>query len=107
MKSVLLVDDDENFVETLKAGLTNVSGDFLVLTATNGRKAVQILESTTVDLMVTDLKEVFPDAHTISGAAQLGGGQLALVLNVPEILKSLGQQGTQSQKTCDGDVRST
>jgi len=58
-------------------------------------------------LIVTDLKEVFPDAHKISGAAQLGGGQLALVLNVPEILKSLGQQGTQSQKTCDGDVRST
>ena len=58
-------------------------------------------------LIVTDLKEVFPDAHKISGAAQLGGGRLALVLNVPEILKSLGQQGTQSQKTCDGDVRST
>jgi two-component system chemotaxis sensor kinase CheA len=50
-------------------------------------------------LVVTDLKEVFPDAHKIEGAAQLGGGHLALVLNVPEILKTLGQRGTESRET--------
>ena len=56
MKNILIVDDDATFVSTLKAGLTNFSADFLVLTANNGRGAIQVLESTTVDLVITDLK---------------------------------------------------
>jgi len=53
-------------------------------------------------LMVTDLKQSFPDAHKLSGAAQLGGGQMALVLNVPEIVKSLTQWGFTSARSADG-----
>jgi len=52
-------------------------------------------------LMVTDLKQVLPNAYKILGAAQLGGGHLALVLNVPEILKGLGQRGIQTHRARD------
>lgn len=56
MKNVLLVDNNESFVKSLKAGLEMVSGDLILLTATSGREAVQILKSNIVDLVVTELE---------------------------------------------------
>ena len=40
-------------------------------------------------VVVTGLKDVVAGAEKTAGVAQLGGGKLALVLNVPEIIKSL------------------
>ena len=56
MKNVLIVDDEESFLASLAAGLREYSADFFVLTANNGRKAVQVLESATVDLVVSDIR---------------------------------------------------
>jgi len=39
--------------------------------------------------VVTDLKEVLPNADKMAGVAQLGGGRLALVLNVAELTKGV------------------
>ena len=55
-KTVLIVDDETPFVLSLAAGLKTYSSDFQVLTAENGKDAVGILETKTVDLMVTDLR---------------------------------------------------
>jgi len=55
-KCVLIVDDEEPFLLSLSDGLSVYSKDFHVLTALNGRKAVDVLKSTTVGLVVTDLK---------------------------------------------------
>jgi two-component system chemotaxis sensor kinase CheA len=40
-------------------------------------------------VVVSDVKETLPDSTRILGIAQLGGGRLAPVLNVPEIVASL------------------
>ena len=56
MMNVLIVDDEESFLASLAAGLREYSADFFVLTANNGKKAVQVLESTTVDLVVSDIR---------------------------------------------------
>ena len=56
MKNILIVDDEEAFVESLATGLVNYAHDFLVLKAHNGKQAIQVLESTPVDLMITDLR---------------------------------------------------
>ncbi len=56
MKNILIVDDEEAFVESLSTGLVNYAHDFLVLKAHNGKQAIQVLESTPVDLMITDLR---------------------------------------------------
>jgi len=40
-------------------------------------------------VVVTTLKDIFPCTKQIDGVAQLGGGRLALVLNVPEVVKNL------------------
>jgi two-component system chemotaxis sensor kinase CheA len=42
-------------------------------------------------VVVTALSEILPDTTKLTGIAQLGGGRLAPVLNVPEIVKSLLQ----------------
>ena len=55
-KCVLIVDDEEPFLLSLSDGLSVYNKDFHVLTALNGRKAVDVLKSTTIDLVVTDLK---------------------------------------------------
>ncbi len=36
-------------------------------------------------IVINGLQDVFPDLHNLSGVAQLGGGQLALVVNVAEL----------------------
>ncbi len=56
MKNVLIVDDEKSFLLSLVEGLVTFAGDFNTLTAQNGRRAVEILSTTSVDLVVTDLK---------------------------------------------------
>jgi CheY-like chemotaxis protein len=53
-KSVLLVDDERDFLTPL-ADYLGSRGDLRVLTADNGRKALEIMESARVDLVVTDI----------------------------------------------------
>ena len=56
MKKILIVDDEKSFLLSLKDGLSVHSDKFQVLTAENGREAVDVLRSLPVDLLVTDLK---------------------------------------------------
>jgi CheY-like chemotaxis protein len=54
-KTVLLVDDDPGTLHVLATGLSNVLGVYEVVTATNGREAIDTMEARHVDLLVTDL----------------------------------------------------
>ncbi|MFC1885259.1 response regulator, partial [Thermodesulfobacteriota bacterium] len=56
MKHVLIVDDEEEFLLTMQAGFEPYKDRFEVLTALNGKEAVKVLESTRINLVVTDLK---------------------------------------------------
>jgi len=56
MKNVLIVDDEKSFLLSLSGGLKSYSDKFNVLIAFNGKEAVKILNSTKIDLVVTDLK---------------------------------------------------
>ena len=56
MKKILIVDDEKSFLLSLKDGLRIHNDKFQVLTAENGREAVDVLRSVSVDLLVTDLK---------------------------------------------------
>ncbi|HWR59665.1 MAG TPA: response regulator, partial [Thermodesulfovibrionales bacterium] len=56
MKNVLIVDDEKSFLLSLVEGLSVYAADLNVLTAANGRSAVDVLRSAHVDLVVTDLK---------------------------------------------------
>lgn len=52
-KSVLIVDDDTNFVESIQALFDE--GNIRMLTAPSGRDALDILNNNPIDLLVTDL----------------------------------------------------
>jgi CheY-like chemotaxis protein/predicted regulator of Ras-like GTPase activity (Roadblock/LC7/MglB family) len=56
MKNVLIVDDEKSLVLTMQAGFVAYKDKFAVHTAENGKVATTILESTPIDLVVTDLK---------------------------------------------------
>ncbi len=55
-KNILLVDDQKHFLTILANELGDSSNNFCILTAENGVRALEILESAQVDLVVTDLK---------------------------------------------------
>ncbi len=52
-KTILVVDDEKNIVDNIKEYLEN--SDYKVVTAFDGKKALEIIESTHIDLMVLDL----------------------------------------------------
>jgi len=56
VKKVLIVDDEKPFLLSLTDGLAVHAKDFEVVTALNGKEAVKVLDSTGVDLVVTDLR---------------------------------------------------
>ncbi len=56
MKNVLIVDDEQGLQSALCDGLSGFAVHFQVLTAGNGRRALEILTISDVDLVVTDLK---------------------------------------------------
>ncbi len=56
MENVLIVDDDEGFLLSLRDMLNSSKQSFSILTAHNGLEAMDILNSKAVNLIVTDLK---------------------------------------------------
>jgi len=65
MKQVLLVDDDASFLLSLSDGLSGYADQFKVLTAANGKEAVEILQSQIIDLVITDLKMPVMDGFAL------------------------------------------
>ena len=55
-KTILLVDDDKTFLMALSEGLRLLNENLTVLTAEDGEQAIEILDSSNVDLLLTDLK---------------------------------------------------
>ena len=53
---VLIVDDEEEYLSSLKEGFVPFRDTFLVHTATSGSQALEILDSFPVDMVATDLK---------------------------------------------------
>jgi CheY-like chemotaxis protein len=56
MKKVLIVDDERSFLKSLSEGFEPYKKEFQVVTASDGREAMRILESEPIDLLVTDLR---------------------------------------------------
>ena len=56
MKQVLIVDDEARLLKSIEIGLRSYKDRFNVLTAQNGREAVEILKAEIIDLVITDLR---------------------------------------------------
>ena len=69
MRHVLIADDDQSFLESLVEGLNDLEG-YEILTATNGKKALAIIQEKNLDLIITDLK--MPEMSGFELVAYLG-----------------------------------
>jgi len=56
IKKILIVDDNKAFLSNLARSLSAIAWRFQTVTAENGEKALEVLESEHVDLVVTDLR---------------------------------------------------
>ena len=55
-KHILLVDDEEAFLQSVSEGVKDSDDEFEILTAENGRMALEVFRNgPTIDLLVTDL----------------------------------------------------
>ena len=54
--NILIVDDEETFLLSLRDGLSACTREFNLFTALNGKEAIAILKELPIDLVVTDLK---------------------------------------------------
>ncbi len=55
MANVLLIDDEAHYLKSLAEGLRLYSKKLNIITADNGKKAIEILNTAAVDVVVTDL----------------------------------------------------
>jgi len=56
MKKVLIVDDEKSLLLSIRAGFEAYKDRFQLFTAEDGKKAIKILESNSIDLVVTDIR---------------------------------------------------
>lgn len=56
MDKVLIVDDDQIFLQSLQQGLQKYTGQFEVLTASNGEEALAVLKRDRISVLITDLE---------------------------------------------------
>jgi CheY-like chemotaxis protein len=65
IKKILVVDDELVFLRSFSEGLAGSDGNLHVLTAEDGEKALKVLESEPVDLVVTDLRMPVMDGYQL------------------------------------------
>lgn len=98
MKHVLIVDDETRLLQSIEAGLKSYQDEFRVLTASNGKEAVQFLQLQRVDLVVTDLR--MPEMDGFELLAYLSTAQpfmpniVMTAFSTPEIEERLNAAGT-------------
>jgi len=97
MENVLIVDDEKGFLLSLTDGLAPYSDMFKVRTALNGEDAVKILESTKIDLVLTDLKMPKVDGFVLLSYINRHYPEMPVIVMTafgnPDIEKKLRENG--------------
>jgi CheY-like chemotaxis protein len=94
---ILLVDDETAFARSLADGLEMVGERFHVITAENGKQAVNILQTTPFDLVITDLNMPVMDGFELLEYLQRERPGIRVIvmsmLNGPEVFSRLNELG--------------
>lgn len=97
MKTILVVDDEKMILRLATEALETLGEDFSVVTALNGKQAVERLNSGSVDLVLTDLKMPKMDGYELlSYMSKNHRGVPTIVMTgfgSPEIAKRLKRKG--------------
>lgn len=68
MRNVLIVDDEPSLLLSIESGFENQQERFEVITAGNGREALEVLASDKIDLVITDLRMPVMDGFALLAA---------------------------------------
>jgi CheY-like chemotaxis protein len=98
MKNVLFVDDEETLLRIMVGRFEDYKDRFEVLTAGNGKEAIEILESKPIDLVVTDLKMPVMDGVELLAYMSANYPSIPAItvsaFSTPKIQKMLEKMGT-------------
>ncbi len=79
-QTILLVDDDELFTDLLQMCLPSVTHQWTILTAPNGLAAMELLEKSKVDLLVTDTSMPLMNGLELVAEVQISHPQLPIIV---------------------------
>lgn len=98
MKNVLIVDDETRLLQTIEVGLKSNQDEFEVITACNGKEAVEVLKKHRIDLVVTDLRmpemDGFELLSFLSNTYPFMPNVVMTAFATPEIEEKLNATGT-------------
>jgi CheY-like chemotaxis protein len=96
--NILIVDDDKTFLLSLSDGLSSHDSMFNILTAGNGKEAVEELKENIIDLVITDLKMPEMDGFELMAFMSRNYPHIPVIVitafGTPEIEKNLKSLGT-------------
>ena len=99
-KTILMVDDERSFLLSAKEGIESFSDQFSILTAFNGQEALGYLESSDIDLVVTDLKMPVLDGFELLARMSANYQKVPVIamtaFGTPEIHRRVQQLGALS-----------
>lgn len=97
MKTILVVDDDKMILRLATEALKDYSEGFNVITAMNGKQALQILSASNVDLVITDIKMPVMDGYELLTHMSRNYRNIPIIVMTgfgsQEIAKQLKQKG--------------
>jgi twitching motility two-component system response regulator PilG len=97
LKTILVVDDEKMVLRLAAEALASSDDEYKVLTAENGKQAVDILNSSKVDLVLTDLKMPVMDGYELLSFLSKNFRNIPSIVMTgfgsPEIAKRLKQKG--------------
>lgn len=98
MKNVLIVDDEETLLLIIESRFEDYKDQFNVLTAPNGKEAIEILESKVIDFVVTDLNMPILDGIELLAYMSAKFPTIPAIamtaFSTPEVEEKLEQMGT-------------
>lgn len=109
MKNILIIDDENSLLFSMKEGFEPYNKQLNILTANNGLEAIDILKAHSVDLVVTDLKMPEMDGFEVIAHLSANHNNIPIIVmtafNTPEIETQLNQSGpvTIFEKPVDFD----
>lgn len=98
MHNILMVDDEKAFLQAVKEGLELIDKELRVITAHNGKDALEIMASSAIDLAVTDLRMPIMDGYELIAQMSQRHQEIPVIVltafGSAEIKGRLIQQGT-------------
>jgi CheY-like chemotaxis protein len=92
MKNILIIDDDPGFLKTLEEELSSCNEDWNILTAENGKQGVALIDSHSIDLVVTDLRMPVMDGYELLASLRKKRPAVPVIVMTADDTREVGKR---------------